>query len=315
MQSIPESRALTIAHSTALSAHFLGHRSHVVALGSGRIRYIDEGSGPVVLLLHGAPFTSLGFTRLIRRLRKKHRVIAPDFPGFGGSTAAPDFGHRLVDYAAFVQEFCAALELEGITLYVNDSSGCIGLFASKTLAPRLAGVVIASTVALPLVGSRRLVTFMLRYVVGSRFSRWLNRRYNWLARLVARQGKSFSSRERRMLAEQFPTRRSRDAILDLFRQMALDDTFMLEAAERCRRTLTQLPVLILYGDKDPMYRLGAAQHYQRELPRARVRILPGQHHFPILSGPELVAQTVEDWARDYCADQNAAANQRLEAAS
>ncbi len=298
MHSTSESSPTAIEPTCSLGAHFFGHHTRVAALGSGHIRYIDEGSGPVVLLLHGAPFTSLGFTRLIRRLRSKHRVIAPDLPGFGTSTAAPSFGHRLTDYAAFVEEFCAALRLEGVHLYLNDSSGCIGFHASPALLPRLSGVVIASTVALPLERSRQLVRIMLRHVVGSRFSRWLNRKYNWLARLVASQGTSLGAWERRVLAEQFPTPQSRDAIIDVFRQMADDDSFMVEAARRCRQSFAALPVLILYGDEDPMCRLGAAEHYHRELPQARVRILRGHHHFPILSGPDVVGDAIENWVRD-----------------
>ncbi len=293
-QPLPVGAPLSVGHE----ARVFGLRSDVVALSCGRIRYIDEGAGPVMVLLHGAPFTSLGFTSLIRYLRRKHRVIAPDFPGFGGSTASPTFAGRLNDYSDFVEEFCAALRLDDVHLYLNDSSGCIGLYASQALRSRLAGVVIASTVALPLEGARQLVRFMLRYVVGSRFSGWLNRRYNWLARLVARQATGLSKRERRVLVEQFPTARSRDAILDLFRHMANDDPFMQEAARRCHQCLSSLPVLILYGDEDPMYRLGAAAHYQRELPHAEVRVLPGHHHFPMLSGPTDVGGAIEEWMDD-----------------
>lgn len=66
----------------------LGLRIRRVATPSGDIAFVDEGEGPPVLLLHGAPLTSLGFVRVVRELRTQQRVIAPDLPGFGRSRAA-----------------------------------------------------------------------------------------------------------------------------------------------------------------------------------------------------------------------------------
>ena len=85
-----------------------------------RIR--GRSAGPVVVLLHGAPLTSLGFVRVIRELRSHHRVIAPDFPGFGRSTVASGFGASLADYSAFVHDFCRALDLRDFYVYLKRLS-------------------------------------------------------------------------------------------------------------------------------------------------------------------------------------------------
>jgi len=55
-----------------------GHRLHVV----------DEGSEPVLLLLHGNPTWSFLYRDIIARLRLEYRFIALDHPGFGLSVAA-----------------------------------------------------------------------------------------------------------------------------------------------------------------------------------------------------------------------------------
>ena len=164
----------------------LGLSFKSVSLDSGRIAYVDEGAGPVVVLLHGAPLTSLGFVRVIRELRSHHRVIAPDFPGFGRSTVASGFGASLADYSAFVHDFCRALDLREFYVYLNDSSACIAFPALATLRDRLSGVIIASTVPLPLTGLSRLVKFVLRYVVGSTVFRRLNRRVRRFQRVFPR---------------------------------------------------------------------------------------------------------------------------------
>jgi RNA polymerase sigma-70 factor (ECF subfamily) len=89
----------------------VGLRLRATTIAGTRVSYVDEGHGPPVVLLHGAPHTSLAFLRVIRELRGHHRVIAPDLPGFGGSEQPPDFRGTLEEFASFVVDFCADLRL------------------------------------------------------------------------------------------------------------------------------------------------------------------------------------------------------------
>src|SRR6185369_17369630 len=53
------------------------------------IFYRETGprDGPTVLLLHGFPSSSHMFRNLIPMLADKYHVVAPDFPGYGESSA------------------------------------------------------------------------------------------------------------------------------------------------------------------------------------------------------------------------------------
>jgi 3-oxoadipate enol-lactonase len=53
---------------------------------------IDEGRGPAVLLLHGAPSTAAYFAPLVARLAPAHRVLVPELPGYGRSPRDPGRG-------------------------------------------------------------------------------------------------------------------------------------------------------------------------------------------------------------------------------
>ena len=183
-------------------------RYRSVALKSGEIAYVDEGSGPALLLLHGAPFTSLGFFRMIRELRSKYRVLAPDLPGFGGSTAAPGFGGSLAEYAHSIHEFWTALKLGQLVVFGCDSSACLALAAACDAPSRIKGLVIADTVPVPLGGMTALVRLALKYVVASRLVRFLNRRFNlipWLVASVAPFRRPFSKAERSLMLAQYAT--------------------------------------------------------------------------------------------------------------
>lgn len=53
------------------------------------VAYDEYGSGPLVVLLHGSPGTSKAWLRVAERLADRFRVIAPNLPGYGATSAAP----------------------------------------------------------------------------------------------------------------------------------------------------------------------------------------------------------------------------------
>ena len=63
-------------------------KSRSAELGSGAtIHFIDEGQGPLLLLLHGNPTWSFLYRNIVSGLKDRFRCIAPDYPGFGLSIA------------------------------------------------------------------------------------------------------------------------------------------------------------------------------------------------------------------------------------
>jgi haloalkane dehalogenase len=279
----------------------LGLQLGSIPLACGEISYVDEGAGPTIVLLHGAPFTSLGFVRLIRELARHHRVIAPDLPGFGYSQASPAFAGSLASYADFVEQFCRALELRAFFFYVNDASGCFGLVAAARLAPDVAGLVVADTVPLPLTGMAWLVKQVLKRVVSSRPVRYVNRRLNllpWLVATVAPFLRPFSADERAVLTAQFDTPGKRDRIIDLFEQMGRDEAFLRGAAAAARDYLGEKPALILYGQFDPVRLIGGVARFRRLFRNHVVQIIAFEEHFPILASAERVARVVRQWILD-----------------
>jgi haloalkane dehalogenase len=54
----------------------------------GRVAYLDEGSGPVALFVHGLPLCGYQWRDVIAALSSQRRCIAPDLLGLGYSEAA-----------------------------------------------------------------------------------------------------------------------------------------------------------------------------------------------------------------------------------
>lgn len=90
--------------------------------------------GPVVVLLHGFPTASHMFRDLIPILAHDYRVIAPDLPGFGNTSAPPrgQFDYTFDNLAGVIDRFLEALQLDRYALYIFDYGAPVGLrVASK----------------------------------------------------------------------------------------------------------------------------------------------------------------------------------------
>lgn len=93
------------------------------------MHYVDEGSGPPALLLHGEPTSSYLWRNVIPPLvAAGYRAIAPDLIGFGRSDKPEDVGWYSYDgHVASIAGLVEQLGLVDITLVVHDWGGPIGL--------------------------------------------------------------------------------------------------------------------------------------------------------------------------------------------
>ena len=77
--------------------------SHHVQVEGHAVHYLRAGSGPGLLLLHGAGGGAANWYRLMAQLARSYQVTAPDLPGFGLSDAiepAAPLGRQVAKYIA-----------------------------------------------------------------------------------------------------------------------------------------------------------------------------------------------------------------------
>ena len=60
-----------------------------VAARGARIRFVESGSGPPLLLVHDYLASRVAWDDVLPRLASRFRVIVPDLPGFGESEKPP----------------------------------------------------------------------------------------------------------------------------------------------------------------------------------------------------------------------------------
>jgi len=109
------------------------------------IFYREAGAAdaPVILLLHGFPTSSHMFRDLIPALAETHRVIAPDLPGFGLTTAPPRgvFDYTFDTLADTIGQFVDAIGLTRYALYIFDYGAPTGLRLAMAHPERVSAII------------------------------------------------------------------------------------------------------------------------------------------------------------------------------
>src|ERR1700678_2373404 len=106
-------------------------------------REAGPADAPVVVLLHGFPTSSFQYRELIPRLATRHRVIAPDLPGFG-FTVVPDgrnYKYSFDAIARTIGTFVDALDLKKYALYVFDYGAPTGFRLALAHPERVTAII------------------------------------------------------------------------------------------------------------------------------------------------------------------------------
>src|ERR1700689_5164277 len=102
-----------------------------VQTASGRISYVEQGSGPVALFVHGVLLNSHLWRHQLADLSDIRRSIAVDLLAHGDTEIAPGQDVSVTANAKMLKEFLDALNIDQVDLVGNDSGGGISqIFAA-----------------------------------------------------------------------------------------------------------------------------------------------------------------------------------------
>ncbi|MBW1990306.1 MAG: alpha/beta fold hydrolase, partial [Deltaproteobacteria bacterium] len=109
------------------------------------MNYVDEGQGPLLLMLHGNPTWSYLYRHMIAQLSDDFRCVAPDLIGYGLSDKPADADYSMEAHARRLGLFIDKLDLSDITLVCQDWGGVIGLAHASANKERFSGLVPMNT--------------------------------------------------------------------------------------------------------------------------------------------------------------------------
>ena len=116
--------------------------------GGAAMHYLDEGAGPVVLMLHGNPTWSFYYRNLINQLvAAGFRCIVPDHIGCGLSDQPADYDYTLKRRIDDVERLIDYLAISSFSLVVHDWGGAIGCGLAGRRPDALEKLVLLNTAA------------------------------------------------------------------------------------------------------------------------------------------------------------------------
>lgn len=269
--------------------------SRFVDVAGCRVHYVDEGRGPVVLLLHGNPTWSFLYRHLIAGLRDRFRCVAPDYPGFGLSTAPAGYGHTPAEHADVVEEFVAALGLTAFTPFCHDWGGPIGMAVAARRPDRVRALVVANTFAWPVDDDWRFVwtSRLFGGPLGRPAIRHANAFVN-LALPVGTRRRRLTRSAMRHYRRPLPDPRAREPTSVFARELLGSRAFLAEVDAGLSR-LADRPALIVWGDRDVAFRAAERDRFARRLPRHTLVDLPGAGHFVQEDAPDEIVTALRGW--------------------
>jgi haloalkane dehalogenase len=266
-------------------------------IDGAHLHYVDEGSGPTLLMVPGSPMWSFMYRHPIAALRGQFRCIAIDLPGLGLAQAPLIKARAFARNAEWLRGFVHRLDLRDFVLIVHATAGPSALEMATRERERIRALVISNSFAWPLE-----TTPLGRFarIVGSWPFAFANINFNLLPRLTARIGRRtgrFSPQERAAILGPYRTRRTRQHLQNLIFGLRAERPMFEELGPRLavfRRT----PSLFLYGGLDNGYQAGFLDRWKQLLPSHKAVVLGESSHFVLEDEPDRYTDELKLWLRE-----------------
>jgi len=283
------SAALTCMSTNAPAQSMTSSRQsisyHTVDIHGLNIFYREAGpaDAPTVLLLHGFPSSSRMWEPLLPLLADKYHLIAPDYPGFGHSSAPSpsSFEYTFDNLARVIDELTTRLGITGYVLFMQDYGGPVGFRMALAHPERVRAIVIQNAVA----HEQGLSPL------------WETRRKYWadpaheLANLKANFTSFEATRQRHIGSSPHPDRYDPDTWTDEYAFLTgpgqadiqtalfLDYRTNIASYPRWQNWLREVqpPTLVVWGKYDPSFTVAGATAYAGDVPKAEIHLLEAGH--------------------------------------
>ncbi|WBM80956.1 alpha/beta fold hydrolase [Cryobacterium breve] len=249
----------------------------------------DEGTGPVVILVHGIASSSVTFRELVPLLTPRHRVIAVDILGFGDSPAPEGCEYRLEDHVEALAATIRSLRLREPFVLVGHSLGSL---------------IVARLAASPVTRFDRRTRISRVVLVGPPVylspseigDRWVRARVNVYLRVYAflRENKERTITNAAIISRMLPK--------GIFEITERNWTPFVKSLEHCIESQTlvsdiailRVPVDVVYGSLDAFIQSGSLTVIERMRHVAMHRVEANDHLIRPRLARELAAVIDED---------------------
>jgi pimeloyl-ACP methyl ester carboxylesterase len=237
-----------------------------VSVFGAKLHYVDAGSGPVVVLLHGLADDVGVWESVMPALAAKHRVIALDQIGFGRSDK-PLLGYRAATFVDFLDGFLNELKIDRASLVGNSLGGWIAASFALTHPERIDRLVLCDAAGYAAVTK----TMDPRALSALRLANREDIRY--LGPLTFHDKRFYEDVD--LVLKQRVTAGDNYTI-----NQFLDSMIRGEDVLDGRLGGIHKPTLIVWGREDKLIPLNFAERFHKEITGSRLEVIDNCGHMP-----------------------------------
>ena len=237
-----------------------------------KIHYVEAGSGPTVILLHGLGGSSEVWQFNLTALTEKYHVVVPDQIGFGKSDK-PLVNYRIRTYVDFLDQFCKQLKIERPSLVGNSMGGWIATAFTAAFPDRVDKLVLVDAAGYAPPKDIDTRTFYAlnpttregtRVLLGKVF-------YNKLFQTDAAVEQAIASRL--AAGDGYTINRITESIIR-------GEDFLDDAVKTIKR-----PTLIIWGRQDGLVPLAEGEHFNKDIAGSKLVVIDQCGHMPQIEKP------------------------------
>jgi pimeloyl-ACP methyl ester carboxylesterase len=267
--------------------------TYELILRGRRVRYVDIGRGPAVVLVHGQGGSWRWWLRVMPAMAVDARVIALDLAGFGESDPVVD-GDVFDEQVKTVVGLLDHLGFARAIVVGHSMGGLVSLRVACDHPDRLRGLALVDAGG-GNIGPRRLALIVVAFRI---FNVLFARR--WVAHLITRN--RWLRAALLALAVADPRSVSTALAVEIIPRMASPGfTSSLEAAAKAVRQMTpedvSCPSLVVWGARDRILPVSSGRKLALRIPDARFVPLNGVGHCPMVEAPDRLSRLLSDFVR------------------
>ncbi|OWW21027.1 alpha/beta fold hydrolase [Noviherbaspirillum denitrificans] len=264
-------------------------QSRFIAVKGVPLHYVDEGQGPVVVLIHGSGASLHAWEGVARQLRSTNRVVRVDLPGSGLSGFDAGNDYSIDTYIGYLRAFLDALGIDRAVIAGHSVGGQVAWRYALQDPQRVRGLVLAASTGYP--APSPLVWRLAQVpVVGEVLSR-LTPRFvveENVREVFADQAQAtpeLVDRYHRLLLREG----ARDAMLSRMRSVAFDGHEQIGAL--------RVPGLVLWGESDTWLPPAYGRRFAKEWQGTALVTYPDTGHNLIEERADAVAADMRGWLK------------------
>ncbi|MBM4122502.1 MAG: alpha/beta fold hydrolase [Nitrospira sp.] len=254
-----------------------------------RIAYLDLGTGPPVILVHGFGGSMWQWEYQQASLSAAHRVITPDLLGSGLSDK-PDIAYTPTELIEFFTGFLDKLGIERATLVGNSMGAGLAIGMALTHPARVDRLILID--GFPDHVREKLTSPLIQRALDTWAPVWLVRLGNWLAgrgptETVLREIVHDPSLLTPMVIERSYRNRTRSGFIAPVMAQARNLPLWEEGLAKRLGEIRQ-PTLILWGAEDKVFPLSVGRELHGTIAGSTFTVIPNAGHMPQWEKPDLV---------------------------